>query len=617
MTKERTFKDPHEFEDLPGTEGWQEMYPYYYPFARSEKMPNTAKYESSMLWFYDGLHYPEPVGPMDLTWDDMWHHTASAWVGRIHVFPTNWGRDHRILNGRIYIDSTDVTDPKEIEERVPLFQERVAYSLNNWKSLYKKWEEKITKLIKETDTLEIPTLPKFEPMSVVTEGGWSTGHNLLVAWNRFMEAIHLIWEWHFEFNNLVSLVNIQYIETVKKLFPGITDKSISQTLSGFDAMIFKAMRILSELAQKAIDLNIEEILFSSSQWEEVSSKLKKSEDGKKWLKDWEGKQEPWFNMSCASGWYHTDESWNTNYDIPLYHIKEYIGMMKKGEAIDKPIDAVLEERDRVTKEYRNLIKDEKDRQIFDKLLEQARTVAHYPEDHGFFIENWFHTVCCKKLREFGNIMVSHGVIEEVDDIFFINRFEVPEVLHDIVASWYCGVPAYGREYWPPKIKRRKEIMERFKKWRAPEALGPAPEDFTNPVMINEYGFDNATINRWLSAKELKSDAISEVKGYVGSPGIVDGPARVCLSVEDLSLIKKGEILVAPSVTPAWSAHFPNIAGLVTDIGGIFGHAAVVAREYKIPAVVATGIATKIIRTVDRISCNGDGGVVKIIERANN
>ncbi len=614
MVKERRFADPHEIKKLEGTEGWEDMYPYYYPFAKTKDMPKTAEYESSSLWFYDGLHYPEPVGPLDLIWDDMWHHTASAWVGRIHVFPTNWGRDHRMINGRVYIDSTDVTDPEEIKKRVPLFQERVDYALKNWEDLYAKWEEKVTKVIKDTEALGVPALPDIEPMSVITEGRWSTGHDLQVAWNRLMEAIHLIWEWHFEFNNLVSLVNVQYIEAVKKLFPGITDKSITQTLSGFEAMVFKAMNALMELSKLGIELNIEETLLRSSKWEDVSKELGESDVGKKWLKAWEENQEPWFYMSCASGWYHSDESWNTNYDVPLHHIQEYVGMLKKGEKIEKPSSDVLAERDRVTEEYRNLIKDEKDREVFDTLLAAARKVSHYPEDHDFFIENWFHSVCYKKFREFGQIMLDHGVIEKVDDIFLMNRFEIPEVLYDITASWYCGVPAYGHEYWPPRIARRKEIMEKFKEWRAPEALGPAPDDYTNPVMINEYGFDNETIDRWLSAKEIKSDEISEIKGYAGSGGIVEGPARVCLSVNDLSLINKGDILVAPSVNPAWTAHFPSIAGVVTDIGGIFGHAAIVAREYQIPAVVATGTATKIIKTGDKIRCDGDNGIVHLIER---
>lgn len=612
--QQRRFEDPHEIGDLPGTEGWREMYPYYYPFADPETMPETAGYESSSLWLYDGLHYPEPVGPLDLTWDDMWHHTASAWVGRIHVFPTNWGRDHRILNGRIYINSTDITDQKEIEKRGPLFKERVSYVLKNWESLYQEWEKKVTKLIEDTEALEIPVLPEFEPMSVITEGKWSTGHDLLVAWNRLMEAAHLAWEWHFEFNNLVSLVNVQYIETVRSLFPGITDKSITQTLSGFEAMLFKAMKVLLDLAKLAIRLDLENELLSSSKWDNISEKLSRSSHGKEWLKEWESKQRPWFYMSCASGWYHSDGSWNTKYDVPLHHIQEYIRMLQKGEIPEKPLTEVLKERDRVTEEYRKLIRNDKDREIFDTLLEQARTVSHYPEDHDFFIENYFHTVFYKKAREFGRLMVSHGVITEVDDIFLLNRFEVPEVLYDIVASWYCGVPPYGREYWPPRIARRKAIMKKFRDWHPPEALGPAPDDYTNPVMINEYGFDNETIDRWLAAKEFRTEEISEIKGYSGSAGVVEGPARVCRSMEDLKNIEKGDILVAPSINPAWTAHFPSIAGIVTDISGIFGHAAIVAREYKLPAVVATGTATKIVKSGDRIRVDGDRGLVTILNR---
>lgn len=133
-------------------------------------------------------------------------------------------------------------------------------------------------------------------------------------------------------------------------------------------------------------------------------------------------------------------------------------------------------------------------------------------------------------------------------------------------------------------------------------------------MINEYGFDNDTINRWLAAKEAKTAEISEIKGYAGSAGIVEGPARVCLCVDDLGRIEKGEILVAPSINPAWTAYFPSVAGIVTDISGIFGHAAIVAREYRLPAVVATGTATKIIRTGDKIRCDGDHGIVDILER---
>ena len=462
----------HEIEDIPGTEGWREMYPYYYSFAKPEIMPQTAGYEDASLWFLDGLHYPEPVGPLDLTWDDMWHHTASAWVGRIYMFPRNRGRDHRIVNGRVYIHSTEVTDTQEVKERVPLFQERAAYTLKNWKELFSKWEAKVTRLINETEALRIPDLPDVEPMSIITEGKWSAGHDLLVAWNRLMENVHLMWEWHFEFSNIVTLVNVQYIDAVRRLFPGITEKSILQTLSGFEPMLFRATKALLALAKLAIELRLDDVLLEGEAWEDVVASLSRSDAGKRWLTEWERTKEPWFNMSCARGWYHTDGSWKTDPYVPFRHIQRYIQMLKNRDYVEKPLAEVLKERDRITAEYRDLIRDDKDREIFDKLLEEARKVSHYPEDHDFYVENWFHTVVYRKFREFGRIMADHGVLGAVDDIFFMNRFEIPEVLYDIVASWYCGVPAYGREYWPPRIARRKDIMEKFKAWRPPDALGP-------------------------------------------------------------------------------------------------------------------------------------------------
>ncbi|RJR47352.1 MAG: response regulator [Desulfobacteraceae bacterium] len=469
---EKRISSLQEIEELPGTEDWQEMYPYYYPFADPAAMPKTAAYEDSSCWFFDGVHYPEPVGPLDLTWADMWHHTSSAWVGRIYMFPRNRGRDHRILNGRVYIHSTEVTDPEEIKARLPLFQERTAYTLKNWKELFSKWESKVSALIRETEGLRIPALPEVEPISVVTEGKWSTGHDLLIAWNRLMENVHLMWEWHFEFCNIVTLVNVQYIEAVRRLFPGITDNSILQTMGGLEPMMFRAAKALLGLAKLGVELRMDELLLDAKEWEEVVAEASRSDAGKQWLAAWEEIKEPWFNMSAAKGWHHTDGSWKTNPLVPLRHIQRYIQMLREGGYVEKSLAEVVKDRDRVTAEYRDLIRDEKDREVFDALLDQARKVSHYTEDREFYVENWFHTVVYGKFQEFGKIMTDHGVLEDSEEIFFMNRFEIPEVLYDVVASWYCGVPAYGREYWPPRIARRKAIMERFRSWHPPDALGP-------------------------------------------------------------------------------------------------------------------------------------------------
>ena len=64
------FMDPHDVPMIPGTEGWERMYPYQYQFSKED--PERAAFESNQIWFYDGLHYPEPHYPFDLIWDEAW-----------------------------------------------------------------------------------------------------------------------------------------------------------------------------------------------------------------------------------------------------------------------------------------------------------------------------------------------------------------------------------------------------------------------------------------------------------------------------------------------------------------------------------------------------------------
>jgi pyruvate,water dikinase len=90
-------------------------------------------------------------------------------------------------------------------------------------------------------------------------------------------------------------------------------------------------------------------------------------------------------------------------------------------------------------------------------------------------------------------------------------------------------------------------------------------------------------------------------------------ARVILSLADAGRLAHGDILVAPTTAPAWTPLFATAAAVVTDTGGVLSHSAVVAREYRIPAVVGAAIATTVIQDGDLIEVDGDGGVVRIVQ----
>ena len=146
------FPNPHQVKDIPGTEGWERMFPYHYRFVTDD--PERTEYEEKMFWFYDGLHYPEPIYPFDIIWDEAWFLALSQFNTRIFSVPPVYGVDHRIINGYIYISPVPVPDPAEIEARVGHFMERAGYYYQNWDELYVKWEEKIRKTIGQLEELK-------------------------------------------------------------------------------------------------------------------------------------------------------------------------------------------------------------------------------------------------------------------------------------------------------------------------------------------------------------------------------------------------------------------------------------------------------------------------------
>ena len=106
-----------------------------------------------------------------------------------------------------------------------------------------------------------------------------------------------------------------------------------------------------------------------------------------------------------------------------------------------------------------------------------------------------------------------------------------------------------------------------------------------------------------------------ITGIAGSPGVIEGTARVVKTVDEFDDVREGDILVCQMTNPAWVVLFTKIAGLVTDTGGTTSHPAVLSREFGIPAVVGTSEATRRIATGDRIRVDGTAGRVEILRRA--
>ena len=610
------FMDPHDVPVIPGTEGWEKMYPYQYQFSRDD--PERSAFESSQIWFYDGLHYPEPHYPFDLIWDEAWSLALSQYNTRHFIIPPALGIDHRVVNGYVYISPVGVPDPAEIQKRVPLFVDRAGYYYQNWDKLYENWKKKMTAVIERLEGISFADLPEMEEDSVIRDGiGKGSGYDLLKKYDELIDLGLLCWQYHFEFLNLAYAAQVTFFNTADQIFPGIPISTLVKMSAGIQAILFRPDAELIRLAKLAIDAGIDGIFTSNGRnAKELMAELDKVPAGKEWIAEMEKARYPWFYISTGTGWYHTHISWNDNLDIPFNSIKTNIRTLKAGKEIGRPTESILKERDRIADEYRKLIKADEDREAFDQCLSVARLVLPYAEDHCFYVEHWFHSIFWGKVRQVGKILENAGFIGNADeDIWFLKRDEIKQALWDHVTSWSTGVRARGPSYWPKEIAWRKEVYEKFKDWTPPPALGVPPDVVTEPFTIVLWGVTTDSLQKWLAGPAAGEESADEIQGSAGSSGIVEGRARVLKSVDELADLREGEILVATTTSPSWAPAFVKIAGAVTDVGGPMCHAAIVCREYGLPTVVGTGKGTRIIRTGDLIRIDGDTGLVKILERA--
>jgi pyruvate,water dikinase len=152
----------------------------------------------------------------------------------------------------------------------------------------------------------------------------------------------------------------------------------------------------------------------------------------------------------------------------------------------------------------------------------------------------------------------------------------------------------------------RRIRERKAVWRAEKQATP-PQQL--PPKVRVMGI-KADAFLPVSAEEQTGAVL---KGVAASPGQITAPARVLLGPEDFHEMQPGDILVAEITTPAWTPLFAMAAGVVTDIGGPLSHGSIVAREYGIPAVLGTGVATQRIQSGQVITVDGAAGLVMLIQ----
>ena len=203
--------------------------------------------------------------------------------------------------------------------------------------------------------------------------------------------------------------------------------------------------------------------------------------------------------------------------------------------------------------------------------------------------------------ELGRRLVDRGTLHDAEDVFYLNSEELGRAIRSIVAI--DRLPETHRQIHYPNGAAVPELAENAvdrrtlrsrRKNLKPPFLIPGPPPWA-PLHSPGDG----------------EEAEDVLRGSPVSPGRVSGEACVIRSIDDLAGLRPGTILVCPTTTPAWTPIFPQVIGLVTDIGGILAHGSIVAREFGIPAVLGLVDATEKIQDGQMITIDGDVGTVEI------
>lgn len=243
---------------------------------------------------------------------------------------------------------------------------------------------------------------------------------------------------------------------------------------------------------------------------------------------------------------------------------------------------------------------------FEQMLERSERAYPVREDNEFFTMSAPLAVLRYAVMEIGRRLSERGVIGQAADVMHLELEGALTALH------------HGGDH--------RRLVERRKGERSWAQLNPGPPFYGDPppgppsfdflsfearLPMEAMLWANEVIMAVSGGDASRAVDASRLSGIPASSGRHTGPARVVMDETQFDKLRPGDVLVCPVTSPVWSVLFPIIGGLVTDTGGVLSHPAIIAREYGIPAVVATGEATVRLHDGDLVTVDGTTGTVEL------
>ena len=532
--------------------------------------------EAHMPWGRDPMHFPSPLPTLE----------GEVWCRIMHC---GFCRAQEAYEMPVRARAKDINN-YHYEAMVP------AVALDQMEAQGHRAGEKIGAAIAQlADLWEGQWLPEIKEHLA-----WWDGHDLSGATpaalrahlDQTMERVDRLWELHFRIVVPAYAAMSMFADLYRDLFAGEEALAAYRLLQGFENKTLEVNQGLWDLSRKARKSAPVQVVLENQAPSEVVGALEKSPEGQAFLGDLCAYLEIY--GQCGTTWGLTTPTW---IEDPAPAIRNLVDHLGRPDSEDPrlQVSSLAAQREQAVAEARAKLQGYP-RQVvehFEFLLKAGQLGLVLSEDHGFWIDFNSMARVRRVIMAVGKCLVQAGSIATADDVFHLSLDEVRAEL---------GTASDRRAL----VVQRQTTLAYFRTIDAPPALGmdygPPPD---NPI--------TRIFGKLFGGPPPAGAAPGTLTGHAGSAGRVRGRARVIRTLEDASRLKLGDILVAETTSPPWTPLFATAGGIVTDTGGILSHCAVVAREYRIPAVVGTGRATKMIREGQLIEVDGDAGTVRIVE----
>ena len=532
------------------------------------------------FWNLDKMHAPRPVSP--LSFDLVVRTLAEGFTKANEDYDCPIMASTKEINHYLYFAFHPVPDEAEVARRMVHYHEKLAEKVP---AVGKIWEEQWKP---EVIASNVP----------LKTADWSNlgDEELLAKLDELTDRMRYQW-WIHGHINFVLLSSSAFCDLYDRVMQPEEPTEAYRMLQGFPTTSVDAAKGLWALSRLALTSPVLRELFETKQGAELLAALDETDEGREFRRRLD-------EFLFEFGWRHdavydlADVPWHEDPAIPLGNIRAMMGL-PGSEDPELQYQANVAAREGLFVKLREKLADDPDTMAkLDELYEAARYSFPLTEDHAFYIDQMFIGVFRRFVLAVGDRLVANGVFDQPDDVFFLYRDEVVDALQN---------GGDQREL----VAARRASFERAGKVTPPSPLGTPPPE---PEVPDPY--INAVVTRLLGVRPPEESTDSNViRAVAGSPGVYTGKARVCRSLaQGTAELEAGEIMIVEMTLPPWVPLFSLAGAVVTDVGGILSHSAIVARECGVPAVVGTNIGTTVISTGQTITVDGNKGIVYLDHR---